>query len=82
MASLDQIKVVIGDLARPFAIISTSLAASIATVTIAFRVTTFGEGAAYMAAVFAGVAGLYGFRSWENTRSRRSTDQPDQGERP
>ena len=72
---LEQIKAFVGDLARPFAIISTSLAASIATVAIALRVKTFGEGALYIGAVFAGVGALYGARAWEKVQDgKRSAE--------
>lgn len=63
--TLDQFKGAVADLARPFAIISTSGAAAWATVTIARRVDGFEAAALYIAAVYAGLAGLYGFKSWE-----------------
>lgn len=66
---LDRWKAFIGDLSRPFAIISTSLSASAATIIVAYRVTTFGEGAIFIAAVFAGVGALYGAKSWEVARA-------------
>lgn len=65
MITLDQIKGAVSDLARPLAIISTSFAAAWATVTISYRVDGFENAALYMAAVYAGLAGLYGFKSWE-----------------
>lgn len=69
--TLDQIKGLVGDLARPFAIISTSLSASVAVVVVAFRIASEGVGvAAFVAAIYAGLAGLYGFKSWENRRPR------------
>lgn len=70
---LDRIKAFIGDLARPFAIIVTSLSAAIATVLIALRVTSFGEGAIFIAAVFAGVGGLYGVKSWEVAKTGKQS---------
>ena len=62
---LDAAKAFVGDLARPFAIISTSAAASGATIIVAWRVTTFGEGALFIGAVFAGVGALFGVKGWE-----------------
>jgi hypothetical protein len=70
---LDKVKAFIGDLARPFAIVSTSGAASVATVVIAVKVTSFGEGAIFIGAVFAGVGALYAAKSWElNTQARQA----------
>lgn len=63
--TVDQVKGVISDLARPFAIISTSGAAAWATVTISYRVDGFENAALYMAAVYTGLGGLYGFKAWE-----------------
>lgn len=64
---LDAIKTFIGDLARPFAIIVTSLGAAISTVTIAIRTEDVDLTAAsiFIGAVFAGVGALYGVKSWE-----------------
>lgn len=66
---LDQIKGFVGDLARPFAIISTSYAASHATVVIAYKVSSFSEAAIFIGAVFAGVGALFGAKAWENARA-------------
>lgn len=75
MISLDQFKALVGDLARPFSIIATSLSASIAVVVVAFRIAAEGMGvAAFVAAIYAGLAGLYGFKSWEQTRSPRKPE--------
>lgn len=68
-ARADQIKAFIGDLARPFAIISTSYAASHATVVIAYKVSSFSEAAIFIGAVFAGVGALYGAKAWEVART-------------
>jgi hypothetical protein len=73
MSRLDQFKGFIADLARPFAIISTSGAAAWATVTISYRVDGFENAALYMAAVYAGLAGLYGFKAWENQKATTAT---------
>lgn len=73
--TLDQFKALIGDLARPFSIITTSLSASIAVVIVACRISAEGMGvAAFVAAIYAGLAGLYGFKSWEQTRPARTTE--------
>lgn len=61
----ERVKAFLGDLARPFAIIASSAAASWATVVIAYKVTSFGEAALFIAAVYAGVGALYGAKSWE-----------------
>jgi len=63
---LDQLKGLVGDLARPFAIIVTSGSAAWATVVIAYRVDGFESAGIYIGAVYAGLAGLYGFKAWEN----------------
>lgn len=67
--SIEQFKGVVADLARPFAIISSSASASVAVVIIAFRVTTFDGAAVFIAAVHAGLATLYGAKAWENTKA-------------
>ena len=75
--TLDQFKSLVGDLARPFSIIATSLSASIAVVIVAFRINAEGVGvAAFVAAIYAGLAGLYGFKSWEQRRANRASDAP------
>src|SRR5690606_15953692 len=51
---LERIKSFIGDLARPFAIIATSFAASWATIVIAYRVENGNDGAIFIGGVFAG----------------------------
>ena len=60
---------VIGDLARPFAIYATAGAAAISTVRLAFVSDDLSGAAVYMGAVFAGLAGLYGFRAWESQKA-------------
>jgi hypothetical protein len=71
--SLDQIKGFIGDLARPFAIVSSSLAASWATIVIAYKVDGFGEAALFIGAVYAGVGALYVGKAWEvNTQAKQT----------
>jgi len=66
---LDQIKGFVGDLARPFAIIATSGAASWSTVIIAQKVDGFDSAAIFIGAVFTGVAALYGAKAWEVART-------------
>lgn len=70
--TLERIAHFMGEAARPFAIISTSASAAAAVVVIAWRVTSYAEGAAFIAAVFVGVGALYGAKAWENARNRRS----------
>lgn len=60
----ERVKAFIGDLARPFAVMATSGAAAAAIVIIAQK-TTSGDGAVFVAAVFAGVGAIYGAKSWE-----------------
>lgn len=62
---LERIKSFIGDLARPFAIIATSFAASWATIVIAYRVENGNDGAIFIGGVFAGVGALYIGKVWE-----------------
>lgn len=80
---LDAVKGFIGDLARPFAIISTSGSAAYATGVIAHRVDSFEGAAIFIGAVYAGLAGLYGFKAWEVTRPAATKDSagslPSQG---
>lgn len=59
----------LGKNARPLSILLPSAGAAIATVLIAAKVSTFGEGAIFIAAVFTGVAALYTAKSWENSQA-------------
>jgi hypothetical protein len=62
----ETVKAFIGDLARPFAIISTSLAASIASVVVALKIGPDAAAAAiFIGAVFTGVGAIYTAKSWE-----------------
>jgi len=73
----ERVKAFIGDLARPFAIISTSFAGSWATIVIAGKVENGNDGAIFAGAYFLGVATLYGAKAVEaiNTaRTRRDVD--------
>jgi hypothetical protein len=55
----EMIKAFIGDLARPFAIISTSFAASWATIAISYKVENGNDGAIFAGAYFLGVGTLF-----------------------
>jgi hypothetical protein len=73
----ERVKSFIGDLARPFAIISTAFAASWATIVISYRVENGNDGAILAGAYFLGVGTLYGAKAVEaiNTaRARRDVD--------
>ena len=62
------IQVFLGEVARPFAIISASASASWATVDVASRVSGGEGGAIFLAAVWAGVGALYIGKAVEVTR--------------
>lgn len=62
------VKSFIADLARPFAIYTTSGAAAWATVDIAARVNSGEAGAMFMAVILGGVSALYVGKAFENTR--------------
>jgi hypothetical protein len=73
----EMVKVFIGDLARPFAIIATSYAASHATIVIASKVENGNDGAIFAGAYFLGLGTLYLGKAVEaiNTaRARRDVD--------
>jgi hypothetical protein len=55
----EMLKAFIGDLARPFAIIATSFAASWATIVIAYKVENGNDGAIFAGAYFLGVGTLF-----------------------
>lgn len=61
----EMVKSFIGDLARPFAIYSTSLSAAIATVIVALKVEDGNDGAIALGAVGVLVLGIYGAKAWE-----------------
>lgn len=71
MITLDHFKGLVGDLARPFAIISSSASAAIATVVIAFKVDGFDGAALFIGAVYAGVGALYGAKAMEIAAVRK-----------
>lgn len=68
----EMVKAFIGDLARPFAIIATSLAAAWATVVIAYKVEDGNDGAIFAGAYFLGVGTLYIGKAVEVFRSNKS----------
>ena len=68
----DTLKGFIGELARPFAIISTSAAASWATVVVAYKVQDGNDGAIFIGGVFAGVGALYIGKAVEVFKSNRA----------
>lgn len=72
-SKLDIIKTFIGDLARPFAIYATSLAAGVGIVRVAWVVENGNDGAIYLGAVAVLVGGIYGFKSWENAKTGKQT---------
>lgn len=65
------LKDLVGELARPIAIIVTSVSAAVATTVIARKVDSFEGAALFIGAVFSGVALLYGAKAWENAKSGR-----------
>ncbi len=69
------IKAFIGDLARPFAIYSTSIAASIGIVRVAWVVENGNDGAIYLGAVTVLVGGIFGFKAWENVRAGKQASE-------
>lgn len=58
----------IGNVARPFAIISTSFSAAWASIVVSYRVENGNDAAILMGAIFAGVGALYGFKAWERRK--------------
>jgi len=73
----EMVKVFIGDLARPFAIIATSYAASHATIVIASKVENGNDGAIFAGAYFLGVGTLFLGKAVEainQARTRRDVD--------
>lgn len=62
----------IGETSRPLSIMFSSLAASIASVIVSTKVENGNDGAILIAAVFAGVAALYGFKAAEVWKGKQS----------
>jgi len=63
--ALEDFKYLFGELARPFAIYATTLAAFIAVVKVAEHGEDYSGGAVFVGAIYTGLAALYGWRSWE-----------------
>lgn len=59
-----------GEVARPFAIITTSASASWATLTLAAKVNS-PEAAVFCGAIYLGVGTLYGVKGWEKVVQAR-----------
>lgn len=70
------IKAFIGDLARPFAIYSTSLSASIAAVIIANKVENGNDGAIALGAIGGIVLGIYTAKAWEMVKTAITNTPP------
>lgn len=68
-----RITTMVGDLARPLAIIASSFAAAWATVVIAYRVDNGNDGAIFIGAVFAGVGALYIGKAWEIAKTGKQS---------
>jgi hypothetical protein len=66
-----RLKTFIADVARPFAIISTSAAAATATIIISLKVDSVEAAAIFIGAVFTGVAALYGAKALENSATAK-----------
>lgn len=73
----EMVKAFIGDLARPFAIISTSFAASWATIVIAGKVENGNDGAIFAGAYFLGVGTLFLGKAVEAINSARTKRDVD-----
>lgn len=73
--TLDRIAWLIGQIARPLAIISTSFAASIATVIIARKVVDGNDGFIFIGGVFAGVAVILGAKAAEEFGKDRNASK-------
>lgn len=56
----------LGDVARPVAIIASSIAASVASVIASLRIENGNDGAILLAAIFGGVGAICGLRAMEN----------------
>lgn len=62
----------LGKIARPLSIISTSLAASVSCIIVAIKAENGNDGATAMWAIGALVAGVYGFKAWEQRGAAKS----------
>lgn len=68
----EMVKAFIGDLARPFAIISTSFGATWATIVIAYKVENGNDGAIFAGAYFLGVGTIFIGKAVEVFRNNRN----------
>lgn len=69
---MDRISKFIGDVARPVAIIVSSVAASAASVIASLRIENGNDGAILLAAIFGGVGAMYGLKAVENWRASKN----------
>lgn len=69
---MNKLSVFLGEIARPFAIIVTSIGACWASIVTSYRVEDGTDGALLIAAIFVGVTGLYGFKAVEMWKGRQS----------
>lgn len=70
--SLDQFKTLIGDLHRPFAIIFLTLCSGAALIIMSLRVENGNDAGVLFGAAAVLLGGMFGVRSVENWRTRRS----------
>lgn len=74
--TLDQIKHFVADLARPFSIVATSASAAVVPVIVAVRAEPdqldLAAAGVFVGAIYAGVAGLYWGKSWEQARAKQA----------
>lgn len=75
MISLDRLAWFVGEVARPMAILTTSTAASIATVIIAQKVVDGNDGFIFIGGVFAGVAVILGAKAAEEWGKDRNASK-------
>lgn len=76
---LDRLKQAVSDFARPFAIYSAAASAAATPVIIVLRMKPedleLGSGAIFVAAIFTGLAALYGARAAENANKAKHDAQ-------
>jgi hypothetical protein len=71
---LEGIKAFVGDLARPFAIIGTTVGVNTALVMVASKLGPDASAAAiFIGAAFAGLTTLYGAKAWEAVQAGKHT---------
>ena len=69
---MDRISKFVGDIARPVAIIVSSVAASVASVIASLRIENGNDGAILLAAIFGGVGAMYVLKAVENWRASKN----------